>query len=398
MDMSLRNDSAILRPVHDADGAHGSLAALAPETQIPRRKNILIHRLAEIQGVVIDVILYDRIDQTCNVPVLIDIVADLGGTDILQMRRQGQLNDLPTYLGFPFLIVPVTCLLLRRAFSLEHDMIHHVDGIRFRIVSIRACSFDHITADHHKQFFARKQLPQPADIRRIRDIDRLIIRENVCTDQIRARHVHDLPAVLTRLGVLGPGELVQGQIDLISGVADRGHDTLMPEGERIECTREERCLPCILNRQFPAEELIIRNESVNVVERRRVAEEPQQVALPVLDQREHFLAQDHENLCLLLQSQEIGAEHSPPQNLKCLLADDSVIIGHPHQQHPDDLPAAVCAGVLRILQNDAERVQRYRNHLFINIVQKLLQIPHDFCLLILMEFCDQDPQVFRNVS
>ena len=62
----------------------------APEQQTLRLQDTLFLRRAYIEALLIDQVLHHRVDQHGNIQLLIDGLADTGGTDRLVKRRQGQ--------------------------------------------------------------------------------------------------------------------------------------------------------------------------------------------------------------------------------------------------------------------------------------------------------------------
>ena len=156
-----------------------------------------IFRLAQIQTIVIDVFLHRRVDQIRNIAIQIDIFTDSRRTNVLQMLRKLQLHNLAADLIHHLTIVFIVRLDITHAS--ERDMVHRMNRIFNRFLLIRRGIGNDIAADHDIQLFSGKHLSQAFQIRRIGDIDRNIIREQVHMELIRHRHTHDLTADQMRL-------------------------------------------------------------------------------------------------------------------------------------------------------------------------------------------------------
>ena len=70
---------------------------------------------------------------------------------------------------------------------------------------------DHVGSHNDIEFFCREHLPQAAQIRRVRDVDRRVVREQMDIKLVRDGHVYDLAAHQMRLGLLRPGKLINGK-------------------------------------------------------------------------------------------------------------------------------------------------------------------------------------------
>ena len=84
----------------------------------------------------------------------------------------------------------------------EYDVIEEMDRIFFRLFLIGTCIVDDVRSDHDVEFLIREHFLQSAKVRRVRDIDRRVVREQMHIKFIRDRHVHDLAANQMRLGLL----------------------------------------------------------------------------------------------------------------------------------------------------------------------------------------------------
>ena len=70
---------------------------------------------------------------------------------------------------------------------------------------------DDIGAHHDIKLLLAKDLLEPFQISRIRNIDRRLIREQMHVKFIRNRHIYDLAPHQMRLRFLGPGEFIHSE-------------------------------------------------------------------------------------------------------------------------------------------------------------------------------------------
>ena len=184
-----------------------------------------IFRLAQIQTIVIDIFLHRRVNQVRNISVQIDIFTDSRRTDVLQMLRKLQLHDLAADLIHHLTVVFIVRLDIPHAS--ERDVVHRMNRIFDRFLLIRRGIGNDIATDHDIQLFSGKHLSQAFQIRRIGDIDRNIIREQVHMELIRHRHTHNLTADQMRLRLFRPGKFIDRQKYLIAEVANLADNLLV---------------------------------------------------------------------------------------------------------------------------------------------------------------------------
>ena len=130
----------------------------------------------------VNVFLDYRVDEAGNIAVVINIFTDLRGADILQLLRELQLLDFSGDL-----LVNLRRMCLTRA--PEDDVVEGMDGILLRILLVGARVVDHVGSHNDIEFFRREHLPQAAQIRRVRDVDRRVVREQMNIKLIRDGHV-----------------------------------------------------------------------------------------------------------------------------------------------------------------------------------------------------------------
>ncbi len=201
--------------------------------------NGLIFRLPQIQPLMVDILLDHRIDEAGDIPVLINVLPDLSGADVLQALGQLQLlhlsGDAFIDLSRPGVTGPA-----------EDQMVEAMDGIFLWLLFIGAGVMDHVRSRHDIDLLLRKDLPKPLKIRRIGDIDGDIVGKQVDIKLIGHGHIDDLPAHQMGLGLFRPGKLVDGQEHRIAQLPDPSCDLLVGQGERVKGARKKRHLAAAL--------------------------------------------------------------------------------------------------------------------------------------------------------
>ena len=193
------------------------------------------------------------------------------------------------------------------------------------------------------------------------------------------------------LGLLRPGELVDGQHDLIAQVPDGLDDALVGEGEGVEGAGEEGHGPGTLEAEAPVEDLLLGDEAVQPPQHIRPVVEGQLVPRVLGDEGQDLFQRQQEGPALLVAAQGGGREHPPAQDEHGLLPDLLPEAGQPLQQHPQQpLPAAAVdavllreAGAVGVvgLVHDAHRVQHRGDHAAVGGAQVLPQRLQDLLQL-----------------
>ena len=181
----------------------------------------------------VNIFLDYRVDEAGNIAVVINIFTDLRGADVLQLLRELQLHDFSDDL-----LVNFRRMCLSR--TAEDNMVEGMDGIFFRFLLVGACVVDNVGSHNDIEFLRREHLSQATQIRRVRDVDRRVVREQMDIKLVRDGHVYDLAAHQVRLGLFRPGELVDGEEYGESKLLDLLRDLLVGQCERVEGSREER--------------------------------------------------------------------------------------------------------------------------------------------------------------
>ena len=279
-----------------------------------RSQDRLELRLTQVHSLMVNVLLNNRIDQAGNITVVIDVLSNLCGADIFQLARQLQLHDFS-----PDLIVDLS----RMCFSgpSEYDVIEEMDRIFFRLFLIGTCIVDDVRSDHDVKFLIREHFLQSAKVRRVRDIDRRVVREQMHIKFIRDRHVHDLTANQMRLGLLRPGKFVHREKYRKSEFTDLSGDLLVGQGERIEGPREECHFISRHGLHVTAEELVAGDETSDVRQGRRTVVEAELSAFILIQEEQQFFRTQREHPVLIALCKDLGAENMLPDHKKRLLAD-----------------------------------------------------------------------------
>ncbi|CAN4002819.1 DUF4406 domain-containing protein, partial [Dysosmobacter welbionis] len=205
------------------------------ELQIPRPEDPLVLGLPEIEAVAVDEVLYHRVNEGGDVPSQVDVLPDAGGADVFQMGGQLQLDDAAGDAAQICVDLPS----LRVAGAAEDDVVHGVDGPRHRCRLVGGGVGYHVRAHRQVQLPAGKDLPQPVQVLRRGQVHWDVVGEEVHVELVRHGHADDLPPHQGGLRLLGPGELVDGQIHLHPQIPDLLDDALVAQGEGVEGAGKE---------------------------------------------------------------------------------------------------------------------------------------------------------------
>ena len=250
------------------------------EADILRTQRRLILRFAQIKAVVIDEFLHDRVDEGRDVPVQVDVLADAGRADLLQVGRQRKLDDLAGDAGkVPDLGGGVPVQPARPA---EDDMVHPVDREIRRLRPVGGGVAHHVAADGDIKLPAREGLGEPLEVGGIGEVHRNIIREEVNMELVGHRHADNLPPDQMGLGFFRPREFVYREINLEAQIADRPHNPLVGEGEGVEGPGKEGDLVPVLKAERTVIDPLQRDEPVDMREGRRPVEEGELAAAVLL--------------------------------------------------------------------------------------------------------------------
>ncbi len=135
--------------------------------------------------------------------------------------------------------VRVDLVALRVAGAAKDDVVQGVDGAGRRRRPVGGGVGHHVGAHRQVQLPAGKDLPQPVQVLRRGQVHRDVVGEEVHVELVRHGHADDLPPHQGGLGLLGPGELVDGQVHLQPQVPDLLDDALVAQGEGVEGAGEE---------------------------------------------------------------------------------------------------------------------------------------------------------------
>ena len=133
-------------------------------------------------------------------------------------------------------------------------------------------------------------------------------------------HADDLPPDEGGLGLLRPGELVHGQVDLQPQVPDGGDDALVGEGEGVKGAREEGGgLVPPLEAEGPALDAVLHSEAVDVGQGGGGVEEGQLAPWLLTDEEEELFGRQGKEAGLVGIAQKRGGEEPLAQHPQGLL-------------------------------------------------------------------------------
>ena len=354
----------------------------------------LVHRLHCVESFVIDIVLDHRFDQVCNVLVAAHIAPDPGGTHIFKISRQLQAQNFSLQL--------LTCcdLLGPCAFGVarKQDMREGVDGVLTRCGPVGRGMFHDIASCHDIDFLAREAAAQPGQIIRARDVDRDLDRKQEDTVEICDRHHHDLPADLVRLGIFGPGELVNRQIDMEAHRCDLTDNRFMAERKRIKGSGEEGN-PGTFPESDPLMVLqVVRDEPVYMVEGSCIVV-PQRDLLIPQNEGQDFAGHGGEVFFLLIQCQMSASEQTGSEEIEGFPRDFHIVMhssGAEHSLQSFQLfPFDAASG--QILQDDADRLQSQDHDSRIAAGVQVMQLPQQRLALIRCHDHIDTPHELRDV-
>ena len=180
----------------------------------------------------------------------------------------------------------------------------------------------------------------------------------------------------------------------------------MPQREGIERTREESHTLLFLQRRLLKIELIVGDETVNMVQRCRIIVKAKFRIFIRLNQRQHLLAHDLENIEFFLQAQMPGSEDLFPDDHESFLADRLMVVGKPPQQHADNSDAMPLEALLRldivivfhiVIEKNRQRIERDPGHPIIAALQQMLQFIQRLVKALQRKLGDHNAKIVRNV-
>ena len=333
----------ILLQMVEQEGIHGAVLG-----------SPLVHGLHRVEAFFVDVILDHRIHEVGDILVVADVVPDAGGTHILKIRGQLQVQHFalePFRSGAPVRPCPLRV-------AGEEDMGEGVDRILAGLRAVCRRIFHHIAAGDDIDLFPGEACPQPGQVPGIGDVDRHVRREQEYAIQVGDGHDHDLSAHPVGLGVLGPGELIHRQVDVEAHGGDLPDNGLVSKGEGIERPREEGDLRALPERDPVMILQIIGDKPVYVVEGCRVVV-PQRDLLIPQDEDQDLARHGGEVVFFLLQSQVPAAEQSGSQEIEGFPGNFHVIVHGPGEQDAFKGGALFRGnvGVGQVLKDHADRLE-----------------------------------------
>ena len=383
------------------------------DADFPGFQDVLIGRFPEIQIVGIDEVLGHRVYESGNIPVLIDILPDPGGTHILVEFIQPQMEDLSPDLLFRglFLFLPGRSIRVPvgifPSLPLEYDMVHRMDGIFRRLQPVSRGIFHHIGSHSQVQFLVGKDCLQFPDIFRVGDVHRQVLREGIDVLHIRHGHVHDFPAHEPGLGVFRPGEFIQGQIHCKPHIPDPPGHCFVSAAEGIEGAGVEADLPLCGEGEAAPLGFHPADVSVQMVQDRRIAVE---IQFPF-----SIFVEEHPDLLAAVEEKEIlpairhlpAAEHVGGQVPESIPAQFPVVMGKGPEDGVEQPELAffvfsprsgepICK-CLEIFQHYPHGIHRRPGQLEIGGIHVFPEGGEEFIQFLRQQLQDHPAQVFRHV-
>ena len=223
---------------------------------------------------------------------------------------------------------------LHAAGAAEDDVVEVVDGAGLWLGFVGGGVSHHVGPHGKVQLPAGKDLAQAVQIVAVGKVHRDIMGEEVHVKLVGHGHTDDLAAQQGGLGLLGPGEFVNGQVHLKAQVPDLLDDALVGEGEGIEGAGEEGHLPVVVKGEGVAFDAVADDKAVDVGQGRRGIEEGQLLLLLLVDEEEDLLSHQEEEALLVLVGKGLGGEKALPQDPQGLLAHRLLAGGKALEQKP----------------------------------------------------------------
>ena len=275
-------------PEGAADGpqAFGAARLERADADFPGFQDVLVRRFAQVKVVVVNEVLGHGVDEVGNIPVEVDVLAYFRRADVFVELVQRQADDLGLDAVGLFMLVRFGIF---PRLPGEGDMVDRMDRVRRRYSPVSRRIFDDVRADGDVQVPAGKDILELLDVRRIGDVDGDIVREGIHVLFIGDGHVHDFAAHEPRLGVLGPGKFIEGQVNVETQVAYLAGHGLVAQAEGVEGPRIEAGLAACFKGKGPSGEFVLADVAVNMVEHGRIAVEIQIFFAVLIEEDQEFL-------------------------------------------------------------------------------------------------------------
>ena len=316
------------------------------EGQVLRPQHGLVLGLAEVQALTVDELLHRGVDEVGHVAVGIHRLANAGGADLLQLGRQRQLHHVPGNAG-------IVGLHRVRLGAAEDNVVEGVDGIRLGRLLVGRGVDHHVAAHHDGHAAPRERLAQLAQVLRVGDVHREVLREDVNVELVRHGHGYDAAADAVGLGALGPGKFVDGQQHLEAQVADGPDDALVGQGEGVKRAGEEGHGPRWAEVEPAVEQPLLGEEAVQLAQHERPVVERQLPVGGLVVGGQQLPLRQQKGAALLVAAQLVRAEHVAAQHEHSLLAGGVVDAAQAAHQHTQQPLTAAAVGLVRLRETGA---------------------------------------------
>ena len=222
-------------------------------------------------------------------------------------------------------------------------------GVLGRLPAVTGGILYYVASRHKEQFSALKEPFQQGQILRICNVYRNVVRENIHVFLVCNGHAEYFSSLQPGLGLLGPAELVKGQINLAAHVSDFPCDSLMAQTERVESARKESHRSRLGYVKFPYFQLISADKAIDMIEHGGIVEKSRFCLLHVFPQGHKLLTAMAVNYVFFPEVQIFRAENVHTEGPEGLLTYGGVIVGKASHHKINKLVLSVFRGLLSLL-------------------------------------------------
>ena len=255
---------------------------------------------------------------------------------------------------------------------------------------------DDVASRDQVELAAFKEAGELFQLLGVGDVDGDLVREEEDALQIRHAHGGDLPPHQLRHGLLGPGELVDGEIDLEALPAQLRDDPLVAGGEGIEGPREEGHGPRFGIGEGQLVHPAADQETVQMVEDRRLRKAGVLAMALLGEQAEELLSRPDAEVLPPPVGEAGRGQHPLAEHGKGGLVDGVVVVGDAGQQNAQDLIGPAAHGLRQLRQEPAQGQKAGRGRPYGGGADQIAQIVQALRQLLVRKLRDQDAQIIRD--
>ena len=316
-------------------------------------QDVLICGFPQIKAVFVYIVLCHRVYQVGNIPVHVDVFSYPRRADVLVVFFKGEIYDFARYgiMGgsLPASSRSAKALLLFLRSASENNVIEGMYGVLGRLPAVTGGILYYVASRHKEQFSALKEPFQQGQILRICNVYRNVVRENIHVFLVCNGHTEYFSSLQPGLGLLGPAELVKGQINLAAHIPDFPCDSLMAQTERVESARKESHRSRLGYVKFPYLQLISADKAIDMIEHGGIVEKSRFCLLHVFPQGHKLLTAMAVNYVFFPEVQIFRAENVHTEGPEGLLTYGGVIVGKASHHKINKLVLSVFRGLLSLL-------------------------------------------------